>query len=98
MPTKKKSRPSSFAGLTAIFAVLSSFAFSASTAISQQSTPGNNLSIAVGPQYDSTHVYVSPSDLESFVKSFIATFGGQASKPQVMNVLPVPSSTEFQSV
>jgi len=26
--------------------------------------------VAVGPQYDSTHVYVAPADLESF------TFGG----------------------
>jgi hypothetical protein len=57
-----------------------------------------NTEIAVGPQYDSTHVYVAPADLDAFVKSFTATFGGQASKLQVMNVLPVPSSTEFQSV
>jgi predicted enzyme related to lactoylglutathione lyase len=57
-----------------------------------------NSTIAVGAQYDSTHVYVAPADLDAFVKSFTATFGGQASKPAVMNVLPVPSSTEFQSV
>ena len=55
-------------------------------------------SVAVGPQYDSTHVYVAPADLNAFVTSFIATFGGQASKPSVVNVLPVPSSTEFQYV
>lgn len=54
--------------------------------------------VAVGPQYDSTHVYVSPADLDAFVASFIATFGGHASKPSVVNVLPVPSSTEFQYV
>jgi len=57
-----------------------------------------NSNIAVGPQYDSTHVYVTPADLESFVKSFIATFGGQASKPITTNVLPVPSSAEFESI
>jgi predicted enzyme related to lactoylglutathione lyase len=52
--------------------------------------------IAVGAQYDSTHVYVAPGDLGAFVDSFVATFGGQASKRSVTNVLPVPSSTEFQ--
>ena len=61
-----------------------------------QSAP--TTSVAVGPQYDSTHVYVASADLDAFVKSFIATFGGQASKPAVMNVLPVPSSTQFQAV
>jgi predicted enzyme related to lactoylglutathione lyase len=54
--------------------------------------------VAVGAQYDSTHVYVAPGDLEAFVKSVNATFGGQASKLSVTNVLPVPSSTEFQYV
>jgi predicted enzyme related to lactoylglutathione lyase len=36
--------------------------------------------------------------LDAFVKSVNATFGGQASKLSVTNVLPVPSSTEFQYV
>jgi predicted enzyme related to lactoylglutathione lyase len=54
--------------------------------------------VAVGAQYDSTHVYVAPGDLDAFVKSVSATFGGQASKLSVTNVLPVPSSTEFQYV
>lgn len=54
--------------------------------------------VAVGPQYDSTHVYVSPDDLEAFVASFIATFGGRASKPIVATVTPSPSSTQFQYV
>src|SRR5580698_2631171 len=52
--------------------------------------------VAVGPQYDSTHVYIAPRDLEAFVNSFSATFGGRPSKPSVTNVLPVPSSSEFQ--
>src|SRR3984957_18390134 len=51
---------------------------------------------AVGPQYDSTHVYVPPSDLDAFVGSLVATFGGEPSKPSVTNVLPVPSSTVLQ--
>lgn len=52
--------------------------------------------VGVGAQYDSTHVYVAPGYLDAFVKSFAATFGGQPSKRIVTNVLPVPSSTEFQ--
>jgi hypothetical protein len=52
--------------------------------------------LSVGPQYDSTHVYVAPGALDAFVKSFIAVFGGSASKPITANVLPVPSRTLFQ--
>lgn len=54
--------------------------------------------VAVGAQYDSTHVYVAPKDLDAFVNSFVATFGGQGSKPMVTNVLPVPSSTKFRYI
>jgi hypothetical protein len=35
--------------------------------------------VSVGTQYDSTHVYVAPGDMNTFIKSFTATFGGQAS-------------------
>ncbi|MFX6250590.1 glyoxalase, partial [Acinetobacter baumannii] len=31
---------------------------------------------AVAPQYDTTHVYVAPDDVDKFVTSFLATFGG----------------------
>ena len=68
------------------------------TARGQGPTSAAETGVAVGPQYDSTHVYVAPGDLDAFVKSVIATFGGQASKLSVTNVLPVPSSTEFQYV
>ena len=34
--------------------------------------------VAVGAQYDTTHVYVAPSDVDGFVTSFLATFGGQS--------------------
>jgi predicted enzyme related to lactoylglutathione lyase len=54
--------------------------------------------VSVGPQYDSTHVYVAPRDLDAFIKSFTATFGGSPSQPLTTNVLPEPSSTVFQSV
>ncbi len=52
----------------------------------------------MGPQYDTTHVYLAQGDLEAFVKSFIATFGGSATKAIVANVTPVPSSTVSQGV
>jgi hypothetical protein len=54
--------------------------------------------VAVGPQYDSTHLYVAPDDLEAFVSSFVATFGGHASAPVVSSVTPAPSSTQFQYI
>jgi hypothetical protein len=52
--------------------------------------------IAVGPQYDTTHVYVSPSDVDSFVTSFLGTFGGKTTKQVVATVTPTPSSTTSQ--
>jgi predicted enzyme related to lactoylglutathione lyase len=63
-----------------------------------QTAPTRNAGVAVGAQYDSTHVYVSPSDLDAFTTSVVATFGGHASKKSVTNVLPVPSSTDFQYI
>ena len=55
-------------------------------------------SVPVGPQYDSTHVYVASDQLDPFVASFVATFGGQASKAAVMDVTPMPSTTTFRAV
>jgi predicted enzyme related to lactoylglutathione lyase len=54
--------------------------------------------VAVGPQYDTTHVYVTPAELDAFVNSFIATFGGKPSKRIVGNVAPVASNTEMQYI
>jgi hypothetical protein len=68
------------------------------TARGQGAAAARDAGMAVGTQYASTHVYVAPADLDGFVKSVNATFGGQASKVSVTNVLPVPSSTEFQFV
>lgn len=54
--------------------------------------------MAVGPQYDTTHVYVAPADMGRFAAAFIATFGGAASKPASTHVTPTPSSTEWQAI
>jgi len=53
-------------------------------------------SVAVGSQYDSTHVYVAPADADRFVKSFIGMFGGTSTKPVTTTVTPTPSSTVSQ--
>jgi hypothetical protein len=54
--------------------------------------------IAVGQQYDTTHVYVSSSDFDRFVASVIATFGGTTSKKGLFCVTPTPSETNSQLI
>jgi hypothetical protein len=53
---------------------------------------------AVGPQYDTTHVYVAPEDFDRLVASLLATFGGTASKKAATTVTPTPSRTMWQAV
>ncbi len=60
----------------------------------QKATPN----VAVGPQYDSTHVYVAPDEFDHFVTSVLATFGGTATKQVVATVTPTPSSTLSQLI
>ena len=62
-----------------------------------QNSP-TNVSVAVGPQYDTTHVYVAPEDFDRFVKSLILTFGGTTTKQGVFTVTPTQSSTMSQLV
>src|ERR1700747_2039151 len=54
--------------------------------------------VAVGPQYDTTHVYVAPQDFDRFVASLVATCGGTTTKQGVFTVTPTPSSTMSQLV
>jgi hypothetical protein len=54
--------------------------------------------VAVGPQYDTTHVYVAPTEFDRFVASLVATFGGTTSKKGVFTVTPTPSKTMSQLV
>src|SRR5258706_4103521 len=67
----------------------------APVAVGQQTATPN---IAVGPQYDTTHVYVSLDDFDRFVASVLATFGGSTSKQVVATVTPTPSSTISQLI
>jgi hypothetical protein len=59
---------------------------------SAQSSP----TLAVAPQYDTTHVYVAPENVDAFVKAFLGTFGGTSTKQVVATVTPTPSSTTSQ--
>jgi predicted enzyme related to lactoylglutathione lyase len=52
----------------------------------------------VGAQYDGAHVYLAPGDMEPFIKSFIATFGGKAAAPAPTTVTPTPSGANFALV
>jgi hypothetical protein len=54
--------------------------------------------LAVGPQYDTTHVYVTPENFDHFVASLLATFGGTTTKQGVFTATPTPSTTMSQLV
>ncbi len=54
--------------------------------------------VAVGPQYDTTHVYVPAADFDRFVASVLQTLGGKTSQEGVFTVTPTPSSTRIQLV
>jgi hypothetical protein len=61
-------------------------------AAAADSTPN----VAVAPQYDTTHVYVAPQDVDRFAASFLATFGGTSTRQVVAMVTPTASSTMSQ--
>jgi len=65
-------------------------------AFAETAKPTSN--VAVGAQYDTTHVYVAPADFDTFVASLVATFGGTTSKKGVFTVTPTPSKTMSQLV
>src|ERR1700678_2103594 len=69
---------------------------SAALAVADAATITPNVTVA--PQYDTTHVYVTPEDFDRFVASLIASFGGTTSKQGVFTVTPTPSSTMSQLV
>src|SRR6476646_11608413 len=66
--------------------------------VGQQTAPTATPNVAVGPQYDTTHVYVAPEDVGRFVASVLATFGGTTSKQVVTTVTPTSSSTISQLI
>jgi predicted enzyme related to lactoylglutathione lyase len=88
---RMKQRVCSLAGVVLFFQLLVHIA-------PAQATQGSAPDIAVGPQYDTTHVYVAPEDFDRFVASLLATFGGTTTKQGVFDVTPMPSSTMSQLV
>jgi predicted enzyme related to lactoylglutathione lyase len=68
------------------------------SASAQSAQTAEFASVAIGPQYDTTHVYVAPEDFDRFVASLTATFGGTTTKQGVFTVTPTPSSTMSQLV
>lgn len=55
--------------------------------------------VAVGAQYDTTHVYVDAEEhYDAFVNAYTATFGGKPSTRGTFNVMPVPANTLAQYV
>jgi len=54
-----------------------------SVPVSQGVAATQTPALAVGPQYDTTHVYVAPDDFDRFVASLVTTFGATTSKAGV---------------
>jgi len=67
-------------------------------ALAQSAPTAGTASVAVAPQYDTTHVYVAPEDFDRFVASLVGTFGGTTTKRGVFTVTPTQSSTMSQLV
>jgi steroid delta-isomerase-like uncharacterized protein len=66
------------------------------TAASPTTAPPPSPAVAVGAQYDTTHVYVNAADVDRFATSFLATFGGHSTKQVIVTVTPTPSTTSSQ--
>jgi predicted enzyme related to lactoylglutathione lyase len=87
------------AAVVSIAALAAALAGSPAFAEADHQNAGNSMSVvSVGPQYDTTHVYVASQDIDAFVDSFVATFGGKASQRAVFTVTPTPSKTASQYV
>ncbi|MFF2146774.1 VOC family protein [Kitasatospora sp. NPDC058190] len=79
--------------LVTAVAALAAVPTASATQSSPAKPPGTHLNFAVGPQYDTTHVYVSPGTEQAFVTSWTATFGGTTIGPVSTQVTPTPSRT-----
>jgi hypothetical protein len=84
------------------FAILLTIGFASKSqyfsTFAQSAQTAKTVGVAVGPQYDTTHVYVPAADFDRFVASVLQTFGGKTSQEGVFTVTPAPSSTRIQLV
>jgi hypothetical protein len=78
------------------FGVMATLIFCVSAGLAETPSAKATTLVAVGPQYDTTHVYVAPENIDAFVKAFLGTFGGTSTKQVVVTVTPTPSSTSSQ--
>jgi predicted enzyme related to lactoylglutathione lyase len=78
------------------FAAVTILIFCVSAGLTETRSAKTTSHVAVGPQYDTTHVYVAPENVDAFVKAFLGTFGGTSTKQVVVTVTPTPSSTSSQ--
>jgi predicted enzyme related to lactoylglutathione lyase len=78
----------------AVATLIAGLAVSSAASAAPQGAP----LLAVGPQYDTTHVYVAPEDFDKFTDAVVATFGGHKSQQGVFQVTPTPSQTMSQLV
>jgi hypothetical protein len=67
-------------------------------AFAQSAQTAGTAGVAVGPQYDTAHVYVPLAEFDRLVASVLQTLGGKTSQDGVFTVTPTPSSTRIQLV
>ncbi|MDW6057376.1 hypothetical protein SAZ11_03970 [Streptomyces sp. FXJ1.4098] len=84
--------------LPALMVALSVMGFGAPSSAQDEAAAATISTTAVGPQYDTTHVYVTPGAVDAFVASWEATFGGTHTAKVVTTVTPTPSKTESELV
>ena len=68
-------------------------AVTAGIVLTVTAAPAASPSLAVGPQYETTHVYVAREELDRFSNALVATFGGTKSPVAVIKHHPDPQET-----
>jgi len=78
-------------GVPIVAAVAAIGLLSASYSAQGQVNTPKPAGVSVGPQYDTTHVYLEPGTENSFVRSWEATFGGTNTTPTLAQITPTTS-------
>src|SRR5438309_1898713 len=68
------------------------------SAFAQSPQTAETVSVAVGPQYDTTHVYVPSADSDRLVTSIPQTFRGKTAQAGMLTVTQKPSTTKLKMV
>ncbi|GAB2712328.1 glyoxalase [Kitasatospora kifunensis] len=84
--------------LTAVAAATALAFATAPSAPAASSAARSDNGVAVGPQYDTAHVYVTPGAMDSFVSSWESTFGGTNTPQALADVTPTPSLTKSELI